>query len=294
MTLPDPVTAALIVKVNSCRPASSHFRCSILQRDCSAAGWAAQQTGKQRPGVSHAEHGGKQRDVSSSTFWKCLVLMMWCWTDEYHDRPGPGPGASCDQSHPQSQDPRLVTSHRHQLPAIWLRYPGDHVLANQKAELWSAADQRQVQWRCCDKMEYLSPMARDTRSEAMIGILGQTLARPWQGRILSGINDNNTSGNQICYMGLVSGQATAWVMKLLRRVMFGVTHILTQIPPTQMDQTRIWSFSNEFSGQDDLIQVTSDSRKDKNIYRLRKYIKLQNSWSSLWSARCRDKHLTAG
>ena len=139
MTLPDPVTAALIVKVNSCRPASNHFRCSILQRDCSAAGWAAQQTGEQRPGVSHAEHGGKHRDVSSSTFWKCLILMMWCWTHEYHDRPGTGPGASCDQIHPQSQDPRLVTSHRHQLSAIWLRYRGYHDLANQKA-----ADQRVV------------------------------------------------------------------------------------------------------------------------------------------------------
>ena len=29
-------------------------------------------------------------------------------------------------------------------------------------------------------------------------------------------------------------------------------------------------FLNEFSGQDDLIRVTSDSRKDKNIYQLRK------------------------
>ena len=68
----------------------------------------------------------------------------------------------------------------------------------------------------------------------------------------------------------------------------------TQIPSTKMDQTRIWSFLNEFSAQDDLIRVTYDSRKDKNIYKLRKYIKPQNSWSSLLSARCRDKHLTAG
>ena len=34
-------------------------------------------------------------------------------------------------------------------------------------------------------------------------------------------------------------------------------------------------FLNEFSGQDDLIRVTSDSRKDKNIYQLRKYTKPQ-------------------
>ena len=34
-------------------------------------------------------------------------------------------------------------------------------------------------------------------------------------------------------------------------------------------------FLNEFSGQDDLILVTSDSRKDKILYRLRKYPKPQ-------------------
>lgn len=48
-------------------------------------------------------------------------------------------------------------------------------------------------------MEYLSPMARDTRSESHDRHI-RTNTGPPLTRGGSGINDNNTSGNQICYM----------------------------------------------------------------------------------------------
>ena len=141
--------------------------------------------------MSHAEWERKLRDVSMTVLWK----SWWCWSHEYDDRSGTESGPWCDQSHPRSQD--LDTWHRHQLSAIWLRYPGTWPIRRLS---WDQQPIRGVyQWRCCDKMEYSCPMARDTRSESHDRHI-RTNTGPPLTRGGSGINDNNTSGNQICYM----------------------------------------------------------------------------------------------
>ena len=204
MTLLDPVTtAALILKVNSRHPAISHFRCSILQWACSTAGMGRNTEFKRERRLEWREWvmlNGKE-SYEMTILWK----SWWCWSHEYDDRPGAGSGPWCDQSHPRSEDPGLVTWHRHQLSAIWLRYPESEpirrqscdqrrVSANQKTELWSEACIREdvvTRWNTL--------MARDTRSESHDRHI-RTNTGPPLTRGGSRINDNNTSGNQICYM----------------------------------------------------------------------------------------------
>ena len=99
-------------------------------------------------------------------------------------------------------------------------------------------------------------MARDTRGESHDRHIRPNTGPPLTGGG-SGINDNNTSRNQICCLGLVLLGNSVSNDTGEEGNVGGVTHT------NGSDKDLI--FLNEFSGQDDLIRVTSDSRKDKNI-----------------------------
>ena len=119
-----------------------------------------------------------QTNFPPSAFCKSLILMMqisWIWWSRWPGGrdwslmwPESSPESSHGPGHPTSAS---IIRDLIKIPGYW---PPDHVLGNQPIR-------GMYQWRCYDKMEYLSPMGRDTRGESHDRHIRTTLARPWQG-----------------------------------------------------------------------------------------------------------------
>ena len=185
-------SAGLILSVNSRHPAISHFRCSILQRLQHCRMLHSTNCFQENKDLEWVMQSGKESNQLN--FLRQLSAnpsSWWSRSHEYddHDSPGAGTGPWCDQSHHQSHHTDLDTRHRHQLSAIWLRYPAIGLLIMSWAI--SQSEVRVViisQSEACISEDVMTRWNTWVRwgeihaGRVMIGILGQHWSAPDKGR----------------------------------------------------------------------------------------------------------------